>query len=138
MKKEKDSAMKYGEKAVRKAILELWKNPTPERDYEIRIEFPEFTCLCPRSGYPDFAAIKIRYVPDKKIVELKSLKLYLNTFRNIPVSHEEATNRIYGELEKRLKPRFLEVVGDFNPRGNVKTIVRVCSETDKKEPRVER
>lgn len=138
MKKEKDSAMKYGEKAVRKAILELWKNPTPERDYEIRIEFPEFTCLCPRSGYPDFAAIKIRYVPDKKIVELKSLKLYLNTFRDIPVSHEEATNRIYGELEKRLKPRFLEVVGDFNPRGNVKTIVRVCSETDKKEPRVER
>jgi 7-cyano-7-deazaguanine reductase len=130
--------MKYGQKAIKESALEVWKNPTPERNYEIHIEFPEFTCLCPRSGYPDFAVIKIRYVPDKKIVELKSLKLYLNTFRNIPVSHEEATNRIYGTLEKRLNPRFLEVVGDFNPRGNVKTIVRVCSETDKKEPRAER
>lgn len=125
--------MKYGEKAVSKAALELWKNPTPERDYEIRIEFPEFTCLCPRSGYPDFATINVRYVPDKKIVELKSLKLYLNAFRSVPVSHEEVTNEIYAELEKKLAPRFLEVTGDFNPRGNVKTVVRVCSESERKE-----
>ena len=130
MAKEKDTTMKYGEKAVSKAGLELWKNPTPERDYEIRIEFPEFTCLCPRSGYPDFATINIRYVPDKKIVELKSLKLYLNTFRSVSVSHEEVTNRIYAELERKLTPRFLEVIGDFNPRGNVKTVVSVCSESN--------
>jgi 7-cyano-7-deazaguanine reductase len=120
--------MKYGEKAIKKAVVEIWDNPYPRRDYEINISFSEFTCLCPRSGYPDFATIKINYVPDKKIVELKSLKLYLNSFRNVYVSHEEVTNKIYSELKKRLKPRFLEVIGDFNPRGNVKTLVRVCSD----------
>lgn len=120
--------MKYGEKAIKKARLETWDNPHPERDYEIHISFPEFTCLCPRSGYPDFATIQINYIPDKKIVELKSLKLYLNSFRNTHMSHEEATNKIYSELERKLKPRFLEVIGDFNPRGNLKTIVKVCSE----------
>lgn len=120
--------MKYGEKAIKKAKLEIWDNPAPERDYEIDISFPEFTCLCPRSGYPDFATIRVHYVPDKKIAELKALKLYLNSFRDISISHEEATNKIYTELEKRLKPSFLEVVGDFNPRGNVKTVIRVCSE----------
>jgi 7-cyano-7-deazaguanine reductase len=119
--------MKYGEKVIKKIRLEIWENPYPERDYEINISSPEFTCLCPRSGYPDFAAIKISYVPDKKIVELKSLKLFLNSFRDIYISHEEVTNKIYSELEKKLKPRFLEVIGDFNPRGNVKTVVRVSS-----------
>jgi 7-cyano-7-deazaguanine reductase len=123
-----DFTMKYGEKAVKKARLEIWDNPHPERDYEIDISFSEFTCLCPRSGYPDFANIEIRYVPDEKIVELKSLKLYLNSYRDLCISHEESTNRIFGELNKRLRPRFLEVTGDFNPRGNVKTIIRVCSE----------
>jgi 7-cyano-7-deazaguanine reductase len=120
--------MKYGEKAIRKASLELWDNPSPERDYEIAITFPEFTCLCPRSGYPDFATIGVNYVPDRKIVELRALKLYLNSFRDVHISHEEVTNRIFSALEKRLKPRFLEVTGDFNPRGNVKTVIRVCSE----------
>jgi 7-cyano-7-deazaguanine reductase len=120
-------ANKYGQKAIKKAKLQTWDNPNPERDYEIAISFPEFTCLCPRSGYPDFAEIKIIYAPDKKIVELKSLKLYLNSFRDIHISHEEITNKIFSELEKKLKPRFLEVTGDFNPRGNVKTIIRVAS-----------
>ncbi len=120
--------MKYGEKAIKKAVLETWKNPHPERNYEINISFPEFTCLCPRSGYPDFATIRINYIPDKKIVELRSLKLYLNSFRNVRMSHEEATNKIYSELEKSLSPRFIEVIGDFNPRGNVKTVIRVCSD----------
>jgi 7-cyano-7-deazaguanine reductase len=119
--------MKYGEKAVAEAKLEIWPNPNPERDYEISISFPEFTCLCPRSGYPDFATIKIIYVPGKKIVELKALKLWLNSFRNTQISHEAATNLIFGELQKALRPRFLEVVGDFNPRGNVKTIITVST-----------
>jgi 7-cyano-7-deazaguanine reductase len=123
------STVKYGEKAIKKARLETWGNPCPERDYKIDISFPEFTCLCPRSGYPDFAAININYTPDKKIIELKSLKLFLNSFRDIYMSHEEVTNKIYSELEKKLKPRFLEVIGDFNPRGNVKTIVRVSSDS---------
>ena len=122
--------MRYGEKAIKTARLELWDNPCSEKDYEINISFPEFTCLCPRSGYPDFATITIKYIPDMKIVELKSLKLYLNSFRNAGISHEEATNKIYSELEKKLKPRFLEVTGDFNPRGNVKTVIKVSSDSD--------
>lgn len=119
--------MRYGKKAIRASKLEIWDNPHPERDYEINISFPEFTCLCPRSGYPDFAVINLNYVPDKKIVELKSLKLYLNSFRDIHISHEEVTNKIYSALEKLLKPRFMEVVGDFNQRGNVKTVIRVAT-----------
>jgi 7-cyano-7-deazaguanine reductase len=124
--------MKYGEKSISKAKLEIWDNPNAERDYEINISFPEFSCLCPRSGYPDFASINIRYVPDRKVVELKSLKLYLNTFRDAYISHEESTNRVFSDLEKKLKPRFLEVIGDFNPRGNVKTVIRVSSGERKK------
>jgi 7-cyano-7-deazaguanine reductase len=117
--------MKYGAKAIKQAKLELWPNPNPDRDYVIDISFPEFTCLCPRSGYPDFATIRVAYTPDKKVVELKSLKLYLNGFRDRGVSHEAVTNLIFDTLVKNLKPRTLEVVGDFNARGNVKTVIRV-------------
>jgi 7-cyano-7-deazaguanine reductase len=129
-----DFTMKYGEKAIKNVRLEAWDNPHPERDYEVDISFSEFTCLCPRSGYPDFANIIIKYVPDKKIVELKSLKLYLNAYRDLCISHEETTNRIFMDLEKKLKPRFLEVVGDFNPRGNVKTVIRISSENVAMKP----
>lgn len=120
--------MLYGEKAIKEAILEAWDNPYPDRNYKIEISFPEFTCLCPRSGYPDFATIKISYIPDKKIVELKSLKLYLNSYRDKYISHEAVTNKIYEDLHNLLNPRNLEVIGDFNPRGNVKTIIKVSSE----------
>jgi len=118
-------SMKYGAKAIKQAALEVWDNPNPDRDYTIEISYPEFTCLCPRSGYPDFAEIKITYVPNKKIVELKALKLWLNSFRDTSISHEAVTNRIFDVLKKDLKPRRLEVVGDFNVRGNVKTVIRV-------------
>ena len=118
--------MKYGAKAIKKAKLELWPNPSPDRDYTIDITYPEFTCLCPRSGYPDFATIRITYVPDKKVVELKALKLWLNSFRDASISHEASTNLIFDELRKALKPRSLEVTGDFNVRGNVKTVIRVA------------
>lgn len=120
--------MLYGEKSIQEAKLEAWENPYPDRDYTIEISFPEFTCLCPRSGYPDFATIRLRYIPDRKIVELKSLKLYLNSYRDKYISHEAVTNKIYDDLKNLLNPRFIEVIGDFNPRGNVKTIIRVCSE----------
>jgi len=118
--------MKYGTKAIEQAKkLELWPNPHPGRDYVIDISYPEFTCLCPRSGYPDFATIKITYVPNKTVVELKALKLYLNSFRDRSISHEAVTNVIFDTLKKNLKPRSLGVIGDFNVRGNVKTIIRV-------------
>lgn len=117
--------MKYGEKEIKEAKLELWDNPGPDRDYVVDMSFPEFTCLCPRSGYPDFAEIRIKLVPDKKIVELKSLKLWLNSFRDRHISHEEVTNHIHDELKKNLKPRKLRVVGDFSPRGNLHTVITV-------------
>jgi 7-cyano-7-deazaguanine reductase len=120
--------MKYGEKSVSTTKLKRWPNPYPDRDYTIDINFSEFTCLCPRSGYPDFATIKINYIPDKYIVELKSLKLYLNRFREQSVSHESVTNQVFDDLKKLLKPRQLNVVGDFNPRGNVKTVIEVSTE----------
>lgn len=116
---------KYGTKAIEKSKLIPWDNPSPERDYTIEISYPEFTCVCPRSGYPDFATIRITYIPDKKVVELKSLKLYLNAFRDRAISHESVTNRIFEDLVKALKPRQLEVIGDFNVRGNVKTVIKV-------------
>ncbi len=119
--------MRYGEEEISSAKLEIWDNPSPDRDYLIEISFPEFTCLCPRSGYPDFATIKINYVPDRYIVELKSLKLFLNKYRNEYISHEKVVNEIYDKLKEVLTPRFIEVVGDFNPRGNVKTIIKVSS-----------
>lgn len=119
---------KYGEIEIQKANLEPWENPAKENDYIIEMSFPEFTCLCPRSGYPDFATIKIRYIPDNYIVELKSLKLWLNSFRDKYISHEASVNLIYNTLMKALKPRFLEVIGDFHPRGNLHTVVKVRSD----------
>jgi 7-cyano-7-deazaguanine reductase len=117
--------VKYGEKEIGEATLETWENPNPEKDYVISLSFPEFTCLCPRSGYPDFAEFRIDYVPDKLIVELKAIKLWLNSFRNKHISHEESTNLIYDTIQERLKPRQLQVVGDFSPRGNLKTVITV-------------
>ncbi|HBO84831.1 MAG: NADPH-dependent 7-cyano-7-deazaguanine reductase QueF [Deltaproteobacteria bacterium GWC2_42_11] len=117
--------MKYGEEAIEKAKLEVWENPYPDRDYNIEISFPEFTCLCPKSGYPDFATIFITYIPDKCIVELRSLKLYLNSFRSQYISHESAVNKIFDDLKNILKPRKLDVTGDFNVRGNLKTVIKV-------------
>lgn len=120
--------MLYGEEAIKKAELERWDNPYQDRDYVIDISFSEFSCLCPRSGYPDYATIKISYVPDRYIVELRSLKLYLNKFRDQHISHESATNKIYDDLKNLLEPRRIEVTGDWNPRGNVKTVIKVSSD----------
>ncbi|MFQ5428612.1 MAG: preQ(1) synthase, partial [Thermodesulfobacteriota bacterium] len=118
------SAKKYGEKKIAEIKLEAWKNSDSERDYKVEISFPEFTCICPRSGYPDFACIRVEYTPDESLVELRSLKLYLNSYRDVAISHEAVTNRIFKDLAELLKPRELEVTGDFNVRGNVKTVVR--------------
>jgi 7-cyano-7-deazaguanine reductase len=115
--------VKKGEREIKESKLTAVDNKYPHRDYEVNISLPEFTCLCPLTGYPDFAIIKVNYVPDKKIIELKSLKLYINKFRNAELFHEEAVNKILDDLVSVCKPRWMEVMGDFNPRGNVKTIV---------------
>lgn len=117
--------MGYGEKEIAHIRLESWENPEPERDYTVEISFPEFTCLCPRSGYPDFATIRVEYNPAGSLVELRSLKLYLNSYRGTRISHEAVTNRIFTDLKELLNPKGLEVTGDFNARGNVKTVVTV-------------
>ena len=119
----KTKSKPYGQRAIEENQLEPWPNPRPERDYIIHFEIPEFTCLCPRSGYPDFATIVIDYVPDASIVELKSLKLYINGFRDKGISHEGATNVILDDLVRVLAPRWMRVVAEFNVRGNIKTTV---------------
>ena len=103
--------------------IELFPNPQPDRPYFISMECPEFTCLCPRTGQPDFATIRIRYVPDKLCVELKSLKLYLWSYRNEGTFHEAVVNKILDDLSGACKPRFMEVVGDFFVRGGIHTVV---------------
>jgi len=115
----------YGVKAIRENQLERWPNPEPARPYLVSMDVPEFTCLCPRSGFPDFALIKIRYQPREWVVELKSLKLYINGFRDQAVSHEAATNQILRDLVELLEPRWMRVTAEFGVRGNIKTTVRV-------------
>jgi len=115
--------MKSAAKMIAESALEAVPNGNPERDYEIDFTIPEFTCLCPRSNFPDFATIRIHYVPDRSLVELKSLKLYINKFRDQEMFHEAAVNRILDDLVALVEPRFMEVVGDFNVRGNIKTVV---------------
>ena len=103
--------------------LETFPNPSPKRDYEIRFECPEFTCVCPMTGQPDFATIRITYVPNELCVELKSLKLYLWSFRDEGAFHEAVTNRILDDLVSALEPRRCEVTGDFFVRGGIHTVV---------------
>ncbi len=116
--------LKRGQKEILHSKLTAVGNRYPQRDYEVAVTLPEFTCLCPITGYPDFATIHVKYIPDKLILELKSLKLYINKFRDQEIFHEESVNRILDDLVKVCQPRWMEVVGDFNPRGNVKTVVK--------------
>jgi 7-cyano-7-deazaguanine reductase len=103
--------------------LETFPNPQPGRDYEVLFTCPEFTCLCPKTGQPDFASFTIRYVPDRLCVELKSLKLYLWSFRDERHFHEDVTNRILDDLVGAVAPRRMTVVGDFKIRGGIHTVV---------------
>ena len=99
------------------------KNQYLDRDYLVKISIPEFTCVCPKTGQPDFATIEINYIPNLLIVELKSLKLYLHRFRNIGIFHEVVTNKILDDFRLACKPRRVDVVGRFNPRGGISTDV---------------
>ena len=116
----------YGERKIETGNLICFPNPNVKRDYEISIDFPEFTCKCPFSGYPDFATLKIIYQPSNKVIELKAIKLYLNNFREKKISHEEVANKIIDDLVEASNPTWIQLEADFNPRGNVHTIIRVC------------
>ena len=103
--------------------LETFENPMPQRDYTIRIDIPEFTCLCPKTGQPDFATLKLEYVPEQRCVELKSLKMYIWSFREEGAFHEAVTNRILDDLVNATAPRFMRLTADFNVRGGIYTSV---------------
>ncbi|HYW91930.1 MAG TPA: preQ(1) synthase [Gammaproteobacteria bacterium] len=103
--------------------LETFANPTPERDYTIRMRIPEFTCLCPKTGQPDFATLHLEYVPDRLCVELKSLKLYIWSYRDEGAFHEAVSNRILDDLARATEPRFMRVQAEFNVRGGIYTTV---------------
>lgn len=103
--------------------LETFPNPHPDRDYTIRIRMPEFTCLCPKTGQPDFAVLHLEYVPDRLCVELKSLKLYIWSYRDEGHFHEDVTNRILDDLVRACQPRFMRLTAEFNVRGGIYTTV---------------
>lgn len=114
---------RYGEAMIAANVLERWPSPRPERPYLLHEETPEFTCLCPRSGFPDFATLLLDYVPGPWVVELRSLKLYVNGFRDRRISHEGAVNEIAETLVELLQPRRLRLTGRFTRRGNIETTV---------------
>lgn len=120
-------SLKYGDRAIVDAAaqpLEKWPNPS-DNDYTIHLEHPEFTALCPRSGYPDFGTIVVDYQPDQWVIELKAFKLYINSFRNERVSHETIVNQVCDRLQNELSPSGIRVIGDFTRRGGVKTVITV-------------
>ena len=109
----------YGERIIEESTIICFENPNKKRIYEISIQLPEFTCKCPFSGYPDFAVLNIIYQPNLKVYELKSLKLYINNYRDIKISHEEVVNRIMDDLVSEGSPHWIHLNAAFNPRGNV-------------------
>ena len=109
----------YGERIIEESKIICFENPNKKRIYEISIQLPEFTCKCPFSGYPDFAQLNIIYQPNLRVYELKSLKLYINNFRDIKISHEEVVNRIMDDLVNEGSPHWIHLNAAFNPRGNV-------------------
>ncbi|OKH42436.1 NADPH-dependent 7-cyano-7-deazaguanine reductase QueF [Calothrix sp. HK-06] len=117
--------VKYGEREIAEGQLITFPNPRVGRRYNINITLPEFTCKCPFSGYPDFATIYISYIPDAKVVELKALKLYINSYRDRYISHEESANLILDDFVAACDPLEVTVKADFTPRGNVHTVVEV-------------
>ncbi len=117
--------LKYGERNILEGELITFPNPRIGRRYEINISLPEFTCKCPFSGYPDFATIYIKYVPNERVVELKAIKLYINSYRDRYISHEESVNQILDDFVAACDPLEVKIKGDFFPRGNVHTTIEV-------------
>lgn len=103
--------------------IEAWKNQYPDKEYVVNLDIPEFTCICPKTGLPDFAVIKIEYSPDKYCIELKSFKMYTIFYRNIGIFHEHLINRMLGDFVGAARPRWAKISGVFNPRGGITTMV---------------
>ncbi len=125
MKEKKSSyeGLQKNIKTMRTPKLDVWINQYPDKEYAITIEIPEFTCICPKTGLPDFAVIKIEYSPDKFCIELKSLKMYTIFFRNVGIFHEHLVNKIMDDFINACKPRWVKMVSEFYPRGGIKTTV---------------
>lgn len=122
--------IKYGEREILDFDINNSENFWPnnhEKDYTIKIELPEFMAKCPRSGYPDFATIYLEYIPNKTVIELKALKIYINSFMFRHISHENSANEIFDTLYTKLEPKWMKVVADFKPRGNVHTVIEIDS-----------
>jgi 7-cyano-7-deazaguanine reductase len=117
---------KYGERQIAHGELITFPNPRIGRRYDIHITLPEFTCKCPFSGYPDFATIALSYVPNQRVVELKAIKLYINSYRDRYISHEESVNQILDDFVAACDPLEVRIKGDFLPRGNVHTVIEVA------------
>ncbi|MCK9337502.1 MAG: preQ(1) synthase [Arcobacteraceae bacterium] len=122
--------MKYGELEIAnfdiEKDLEIWEN-VHQKNYTINVTLPEFTALCPRSGYPDFATLYLSYTPDKYVVELKALKVFINTYRNKSISHENVANEIFDTIYNKINPKWMKLKADFYPRGNVHTVIEIDS-----------
>jgi 7-cyano-7-deazaguanine reductase len=111
-------------KKLKTPKIEVWKNQYPDRNYVITIDVPEFTCICPKTGLPDFANITVRYIPDELCLELKSLKYYEIFYRDVGIFHENVVNKFLDDLVKACRPRWMEITGEFNARGGIKTAVK--------------
>jgi 7-cyano-7-deazaguanine reductase len=125
-KRQKDSSyegLQGNIRGLKTPKIEVWKNQYQDKLYTIVLEIPEFTCICPKTALPDFATIKIEYIPHKYCIELKSLKYYMNFYRYIGIFHEHAVNRIMEDFVAACQPRWVKITGDFNPRGGIKTTV---------------
>ena len=123
MKKTPYEGLQVGIRRLKTPRVDTWKNQYSDKDYTIQIDIPEFTCICPKTGLPDFATIIVKYVPDRECIELKSLKYYTLFFRDIGIFNENVVNKMLEDFVKCCKPRWMEVFGEFNARGGIKTTV---------------
>ena len=124
MKKSAYEGLQNKVRRIKTPPIETWRNQYPDREYVIQIDIPEFTCICPKTGLPDFADISIRYVPDRDCVELKSLKYYTFFFRDVGIFNEHVVNKMLDDMVNSCRPRWMEITGQFNARGGIKTTVR--------------
>ena len=124
MKKDSYEGLQNNIRQLKTPRVATWKNQYTDKDYVIKIEIPEFTCICPKTGLPDFANIVIRYIPDRLCVELKSLKYYTIFYRDVGIFNENVANKMLDDLVKSTQPRWMEITGEFNARGGIKTTVR--------------